>query len=358
MLFGHYEKDDAGDTIVSRPPAVGTTVKVSVIVPVDRPGEAADRCIGALLGQTAPFELEIITAGAEIPLPADSRVRVVRVDDRNPAVRRNRAAAEAKGVILAFTDDDAIPETDWLERGVRLLESASDVIAVGGPDPAPEDSSVAELFSDTLLAAPWIGSGVLCHEGPAGLREIVSAHDIALVNLFVRKADFFRVGAFDETIGYIGEDSDLIGRLLRNGKILYSSGIVVRHRRRSFPLQYLRQRWRYRVKMGESLLASGSIYRSSRKLWLFLGGTSLFVFLLAVVPPAGIVLFLLYVVAALTAGVSVTKLAPVWWPLIPLAFIVHHATYFVGIAWGVIKGIFSRITAADRGAMAESDEPR
>jgi glycosyltransferase involved in cell wall biosynthesis len=343
---------------VSGPPAVGTTVKVSVIVPVDRPGEAADRCIDALLRQTAPFEIEIITAGGEIPLLADPRVRVVVVDDRNPAVRRNRAADAAKGEILAFTDDDAVPESDWLERGVRLLESASEVIAVGGPDPAPEDSTVPELFSDTLLAAPWIGSGVLCHEAPAGLREIVSAHDIALVNLFVGKTDFFRAGAFDESIGYIGEDSDLIDRLLRHGKILYSSGIVVRHRRRSFPLQYLRQRWRYRVKMGESLLGSGSIYRSSRKLWLFLGGTLLFVVLLALVPPAGIVLFLLYVVATLIAGVSVTKLGPVWWPLIPLAFMIHHATYFAGITWGLIKGIFSRITTTERSEMAESDEPR
>jgi GT2 family glycosyltransferase len=344
---------------VSGPPAVETTpVKVSVIVPVDRPGEAADRCIDALLRQTAPFELEIITAGAEVSLPADPRVRVVRVDDRNPAIRRNRAAAEAKGEILAFTDDDAIPETDWLERGVRLLESAGDVIAVGGPDPAPEDSTASELFSDMLLAAPWIGSGVLCHEGPAGLREIGSAHDVALVNLFVRRTDFYRVGAFDESIGYIGEDSDLVARLLRSGKVLYSSGIVVRHRRRSFPLQYLRQRWRYRVKMGESLLASGSIYRSSRKLWLFLGGTLLFVVLLVLVPPAGIVLFLLYVVATLIAGVSVTKLGPVWWPLIPLAFMIHHATYFAGIAWGAIKGIFSKITATERNEMAESDEPR
>ncbi|MDX1584155.1 MAG: glycosyltransferase family A protein, partial [Thermoanaerobaculia bacterium] len=113
-------------------------MKVSVIIPAGRGSASIDSCLESLLVQDVPFDYEIIVTGAEIELPREERVRFVRVDDRNPAVRRNRAAAAARGEILAFIDDDAIAAPDWIERGARLLESDPSIRLVGGPDPAPQ----------------------------------------------------------------------------------------------------------------------------------------------------------------------------------------------------------------------------
>ena len=77
------------------------------------------------------------------------------------------------------------------------------------PDPAPPDSTVPELISDTLLATRYIGSGLACHESRAGVFDLEHASDIALVNLFVRRSAFT---GFDESIGYIGEDTALLVR--------------------------------------------------------------------------------------------------------------------------------------------------
>lgn len=354
--FGASDSFRAMGDLPSRPNrATLSAVKVSVIIASGREAASIRLCVDSLLRQETAFDYEIILAGAAVDLDEHPRLKLIVVDELNPAVRRNRAVAVAAGEILAFIDDDATATPEWLGRGVRLLESDRTIVCVGGPDPAPDDSSIPELVSDTLLAAPWIGSGVLCHEGPEGTFDVRSPHDLALVNLFVRREEFLAAGGFDEGIGYIGEDSALLERLLGRGRAVYCSSLVVHHRRRAFPFDYIRQRWRYRVKMGESLVQRGSLYRTSSKIWIFLGGGALFLVIVGLAPLAGIVLFLLYVVASLIAGTSATRLPIIWWPVIPVAFLIHHATYFVGITWGIARGIAQRLTMP-RKTVAETKE--
>src|SRR4029078_568942 len=90
----------------------------------------------------------------------DTRVRNVVERNRNPATRRNRAVSESRGEILAFIDDDARAAAGWRSTAAAYFEARPDVLAIGGPDPAPEDSTPGELLADTLLATRWIGSGV------------------------------------------------------------------------------------------------------------------------------------------------------------------------------------------------------
>src|SRR5688572_19240072 len=133
-------------------------------MPVERIGGDAERAIESIRGQEAPFPFELILVSAEpLTLPYDERVRNVVEQNRNPATRRNRAASEARGEILAFMDDDALAQRDWLAAACRYLDAHPQVLALGGPDPAPADSSMDELISDTLLATRWIGSGVAAH---------------------------------------------------------------------------------------------------------------------------------------------------------------------------------------------------
>src|SRR5205085_3797110 len=187
-------------------------VQVSVIMPVERIGGDAERAIASILGQNAPFDFELIVVSAvPLELPSDDRIRNVVEANRNPATRRNRAASTARGEILAFIDDDARADPSWLSTACAYFDAHRDVLALGGPDPAPDDSTIAELISETLLATPLIGSGVACHENRRGVFGVTSPSDIALVNLFVRRDAF---NGFDESIGYIGEDTALIEQLM------------------------------------------------------------------------------------------------------------------------------------------------
>lgn len=297
-------------------------------MPVERLGGDAERAMASVLHQQAPFPFElIVVSAAPLDLPHDDRVKNVVEANRNPAMRRNRAASAASGEFLAFIDDDARAAEGWLATAVAFLDANPDVLALGGPDPAPADSTVPELLSETLLATPWIGSGVACHEGRRGIFDIRSPGDIALVNLFVRREAF---GGFDESIGYIGEDTALVETLLARGRVVYHGEVRVFHRRRPFPAPYLRQRWRYRVKTGE-MLARGSRAHRSPKVIAFLvaGAIGILLAPLAALP---------YYAVTFVLGAATTRLPFYWWPLLPFAFATHHLTYWFGIVTGMLGG--------------------
>ncbi len=299
-------------------------------MPVERLGGDAERAIASVLNQEAGFDFELIVVSAKPllltdVLPAMTQFRNVVETNRNPATRRNRAVSESIGEILAFIDDDAVAPPAWLATAVAYLDSRPDVLALGGPDPAPADSTAAELVSETLLATPYIGSGLACHENRPGVFPLASASDVALVNLFVRRTAF---RGFDEQVGYIGEDTALLESLLPH--VVYHGDVRVFHRRRPFPGPYLRQRWRYRVKTGEMLARGAASYRRNPKIRAFLIGATCAILL------APLVAFP-YAIAAFILGARTTRLPKRWWPVLPFAFAMHHATYYFGIVWGFLR---------------------
>lgn len=303
-------------------------------MPITRPADAKT-ALDSIRGQQTRHQVELLTVGSE---PGAT----VPVSDPNPAVRRNLAAARAGGDILAFLDDDAIAAPDWIETAAGILEQRPEVVALGGPDPAPPGSPPAELMAETLLATRWIGSGVLCHENRPGVQKVRRPYDLALVNLFVRREAFQKAGGFDERIGYIGEDTALLGKLMRLGEVLYHPGVVVHHRRRPFPGGYLAQRWRYRWKTGRMLAAPSSPYGGDIRLWLLLVVPLLFLVLLVVLPAVAAVAIAFYLALCLSLAAASTRLPVAWWPLIPIAFAAHHFVYFAATLGGFLTGLVAR----------------
>jgi glycosyltransferase involved in cell wall biosynthesis len=298
-------------------------------MPVERIGGDAERAIASVLHQEAPFAFElIVVSAAPLEVPGRTGVRNVVEPNRNPATRRNRAVSASRGEILAFIDDDAVADPSWLAAAVAYLDAHPDVLALGGPDPAPPDSSIPELISDTLLATRYIGSGVAAHENRRGTFELRQASDVALVNLFVRREAFT---GFDEAIGYIGEDTRLLEELMARGKVVYHDAVRVFHRRRAFPGPYLRQRWRYRVKTGKLMRSGSPTHRRNPKIQAFLvAGAIGLLFAPFVALP--------YAVLTLLLGIPATRLPLRWWPFIPVAFAMHHAVYWFGIVTGLVTG--------------------
>jgi succinoglycan biosynthesis protein ExoA len=305
--------------------------------------EGFEKTLSSLfLQENAPtYEIILVASGA-LSLPADRRLQLLIEADPNPAVRRNHAAAAASGEILAFIDDDAVAAPDWLASAERWFRENPDLLALGGPDPSPPDAPVGEQISETLLATRWIGSGIAAHEHRGRSFTLRSPHDVALVNLFVRREEFERAGGFDPEIGYIGEDTALLALLIRQGRVVYAPDVVVFHRRRPFPGQFIRQRWRYRLKTGRMLLERGSSYRRSLKLAIFLAAAAGFLATAIVAPPAAAILLALYIVLTYSLAALKTEL-PIWlWPLIPLFFLIHHSVYLAGILTGAATGMLSR----------------
>jgi glycosyltransferase involved in cell wall biosynthesis len=171
---------------------------VSVIVASSRVLALLPRCLESLALQKDAPSFEVLVASALAPAPlsgAPFSLTWIAVEDRNPALRRNRAARQARGSILAFVDDDAEAEPGWLAAGVAALERCA---IAGGPDLLRDGAPWSERLSDLLLATPWIGSGVPAHERAPRGGPVAAAHDVTLCNLFARRGVRFPPG-FDES---------------------------------------------------------------------------------------------------------------------------------------------------------------
>jgi hypothetical protein len=311
-----------------------------VIIASERVAGSLADTLASLGAQLDPPAFEVLVASSRPPPPGHPvPPRWVEVASANPAARRNRAAQAAGGEVLAFLDDDAVAEPRWLAAGVAALARCE---VAGGPDPGPAHAPYAERLSDLLLGTPWIGSGVPAHEHRPRGGPIRSPHDLALCNLFVRREVFQQLGGFDESLGYVGEDTDFVRRALDRGyRAELDADVRVRHRRRAFPGSYLAQRWRYRVKTGRLLIERPGLHSGGR-VAAFLGA--------AFFGSAGVALFgmpFLGLALAAYAALTWSLSFPIWrndlalFPAVPFAFALHHATYLGGLLVGMARGLFS-----------------
>lgn len=198
------------------------SVLVSVVVPTCRRPDLLGRCLKALAAQDfdpAGYEIlvaddaasadtrrqvEELAAGVR---PAVSYVPVTAA--HGPAAARNAGWRAAAGAIIAFTDDDTIPEPGWLTAGVEALNSP-DVVAVTGrvvvplpPEPTDYERDVAGLETGEFVTA----------------------------NCFCRREVLEELGGFDERFRAAWrEDSDLHFRLLQYGaRLVRAAKAVVLH---------------------------------------------------------------------------------------------------------------------------------
>ena len=103
--------------------------QVSVVIPTYRGGKSLRAALSALTAQDLRgFEVVVVDDGSPDPVTADAasvtdvfELRIIRQQNAGPAAARNLGAQQARGEILAFTDDDCLPRPDWLSTLTREL---------------------------------------------------------------------------------------------------------------------------------------------------------------------------------------------------------------------------------------------
>src|SRR5256885_9494212 len=137
---------------------------VSVVVPTCGRPDLLRRCVAALEAQSL----------------AQDAYEIIVVDDtltrRGPAATRNIGWRRARAPIVAFTDDDTVPDRDWLARGLAAFASGIDAVTGSIVMPLPATPTDYERNEQGLERA-----------------EFVTA------NCFVRREVLQRLGGFDES---------------------------------------------------------------------------------------------------------------------------------------------------------------
>lgn len=212
-------------------------IKYSFIIPVKAINDYIHEAIPIIL-KIARDDYEIIVYPDEITLDSWSKTRQIGTGHCGPAEKRTRAITDALGEILIFIDDDAYPETDFLDQLDEDFHDAR-VTAVGGPAITPKHDS----FWQKVSGAVFLGS--LSGGSPKRYVSIGKKHfvdDWPSVNLSIRKEAFARLKGFDCEF-WPGEDTKLCLDIVKklNGKILYDPALIVYHHRREGLWRHIKQ---------------------------------------------------------------------------------------------------------------------
>lgn len=221
-------------------------LKVSVVIPTFRRPVPLERCLAALARQDLPheqFEVLVVDDGSAIPprdivsrFAAGMNVRLIEQANSGPATARNKGAAEAHGELLAFTDDDCVPDPDWL-TALTMSSAGHPGAAVGG--------RIINALGDGLFST---ASQVLIEYLYEYYNdENESARFFITSNLAFPAESFRQSGGFDRTFPLAAaEDRDMCDRWREDGlALVFDPNAIVRHRHALGLRAFIRQHFTY-----------------------------------------------------------------------------------------------------------------
>jgi len=228
-------------------------MQISVIIPTYNRSKILSECLGELEGQSFPkeeFEVIVIDDASrdrtyELVGSFGHRlnIRYFRQErNKGPAAARNVGIKEAKGEIIAFLDDDCLPDKDWLANISGIFKSAEAIeIVQGGFKIYPTFNPLRKMY----LAITNLAEERRIMRGVAGSR-----YDHALFlgtgTAAIRKSLLFKNNLFFDEILFTKQDIDLYRRIKAQGlDIIYSDKIKVKHICQSDPVSFFRRYFRY-----------------------------------------------------------------------------------------------------------------
>jgi GT2 family glycosyltransferase len=159
-------------------------------------------------------------------------VRVVETANQGLSAARNEGMRAATGEIIAYLDDDAYPDPQWLHYLAHAFRSTAHA-AIGGPNLAPPgDGPIAECVA----------------KAPGGPIHVLVSDDLAEhipgCNFAIRKSVLEAVGGWDPIYRAAGDDVDVCWRLRERGLTIgfHPAALVWHHRRNSFRAYWRQQR--------------------------------------------------------------------------------------------------------------------
>jgi glycosyltransferase involved in cell wall biosynthesis len=202
----------------------------SIVIPTFRRLDQLLMTLAAIEDQTFPKEhFEVIVSddgsgdGTVEHLNAYAersalRIAVLTGPNGGPAAARNRGIATAKGEWVVFTDDDCVPDPEWLDGFMKAIGADVGLSGAGG---------FVERYQDTLLGRYIDWSRMMLPP----VKADGTASYLVTANALYRRQLLVEIGGFDLAFKAPGgEDPHLSFRALERGaKLVYLPSVKVRH---------------------------------------------------------------------------------------------------------------------------------
>ncbi len=225
---------------------------VSIIIAVKTWQKNLEECVDKCQGlDFSEFEILILP---DKPIDRDSPqkagtapVRIIPTGPVSPAQKRDIALNYAKGEILAFLDDDAYPDKNWLKNAIKNFDDSS-VAAVGGPAVTSPADNLRQKASGKIYASGLVSARFAYRYIP---KKNIEVDDYPSCNFLVRKSIMLELGGFNTNF-WPGEDTKLCRDITKKlgKKIIYDPSVLVYHHRRPIFTAHLKQIASYALHRG------------------------------------------------------------------------------------------------------------
>lgn len=179
------------------PKNIEQNIYVSVIIPVYNDRVRLKLCLEALSAQSYPhsrYEIVVVdnnsTEDIESIVGEYSNAVYAAELQVGSYAARNKGLSIARGTVLAFTDSDCIPASDWIKKGVeRVLDIEDCGLVAGRIDfyfQRPGKPTIAEVYDSLNFLKQQ--------------QYVEVEHYGATANLFTLRSVFDAVGLFDEQL--------------------------------------------------------------------------------------------------------------------------------------------------------------
>ena len=143
-------------------------------------------------------------------------VRVINEPNKGLTKARQRGLMEAKGEILAYVDADSQLPANWFEIINREFTKNPSLVFLSGPyiyydTPAWQKWMVHWLYWRSLARVIYWFTGYMATGG----------------NMVMSKQALEKIGGFDTSIAFYGEDTDIARRLHQAGKTKFNFNFVM-----------------------------------------------------------------------------------------------------------------------------------
>ncbi|PYU53526.1 MAG: glycosyl transferase [Acidobacteria bacterium] len=212
--------------------------KISVVVCTFNGSRTIRECLEGIGKLRYPnYEAIVVDDGSTDgagDIAAEYDVRLVRTENQGLSAARNLGWQSAAGEIVAYIDDDARPDPDWLiYLAAAFLKE--DYAGVGGPNiPIPDDGDTANCVANS----------------PGGPAQVLlsdcEAEHIPGCNMAFRRSWLEAINGFDPQFRQAGDDVDVCWRTReRGGKLGFSPAAMVWHHYRRTVRAYWKQQMGY-----------------------------------------------------------------------------------------------------------------
>jgi O-antigen biosynthesis protein len=214
--------------------------RVSIIIPTKDAPDHIERCLSSIFDRSSYTNFEVVVvdnetsdARALAAMRRDGVKRVLLPSPFNYSRANNLGVEYAEGELLLFLNNDTeVVEPDWLQHMIYYAQQP-DVGGVGAlllyPNRTVQHAGVVLGFRGTadhlMRGFPQDSDG---YAGSLACAREVSA--VTAACMMMRRADFDRLGGFDEYFAVQYQDVDLCLKILRDGKrIIYTPRATLIH---------------------------------------------------------------------------------------------------------------------------------